>query len=149
MHLLAFAETIQLFPDGTLLLHVALILVMIYVLNRTLYKPLNKVIASRESSRGGHSNEAKDILKDVEAKESTYTREMLETRSKGYELIEKEQREAVAEREAKLTAAKTEVAQRFNAGKSELESQSTAAKEAISSEAQKIADSIAANILKA
>lgn len=149
MHLLAFAETIQLFPDGTLLLHVALILVMIYVLNRTLYKPLNRVIASRESSKGGRSSEAADILKDVESKESNYTREMLDTRSKGYELIEKEQKQAVAEREAKLASAKAEVADRFNAGRSELESQSTAAKDAISSEAQKIADSIAANILKA
>ena len=149
MHLLAFAETIQLFPDGTLFFHVALILVMIYVLNRTLYKPLNRVFASRESSKGGRSTEAHDILKDVEAKEANYTREMLDTRSKGYELIEQQQKQAVAEREQKLAAAKSEVAERFGSGRSELESQSAAARDAIGSEAQKIAESIAANILKA
>jgi F-type H+-transporting ATPase subunit b len=149
MHLLAFAETIQLFPDGTLLFHVALILVMIYVLNRTLYKPLNRVIASRESSKGGHSTEARDILKDVEEKEASYTREMLDTRSKGYELIEKEQKQAAAQRDAELADAKAEIARRFGAGRSELENQSAAARDAIGSEAQKIADSIAANILKA
>ena len=149
MYLLAFAETIQLFPDGTLLFHVALILVMIYVLNRTLYKPLNRVIASRESSKGGHSTEARDILKDVEEKEANYTREMLDTRSKGYELIENEQKQAVADREAKLAKAKAEVAERFGSGRSELESQSSAAREAIGTDAHKIAESIAANILKA
>src|SRR5688572_20594623 len=98
MHLLAFAETIQLFPDGTLFIHVALILLMIWVLNRTLYRPLNRIIESRDRSKGGRSTDAVDILKDVEAKEAAYTREMLETRSKGYELIEKEQKKSVAAR---------------------------------------------------
>ena len=149
MHLLAFAETIQLFPDGTLFIHVALILLMIWVLNRTLYRPLNRIIASRESSKGGHSSEARDILNDVEAKEATYTREMLDTRSKGYELIEKEQKNAAETREKQLNEAKAEVAERFTAGKTELESQSTAAHAAIGTDAQKIAETIAANILKA
>jgi F0F1-type ATP synthase membrane subunit b/b' len=149
MYLLAFAETIQLFPDGTLFIHVALILLMIWILNRTLYRPLNRVIESRERSKGGRSTDAVDILKDVEAKESTYTREMLETRTKGYELIETEQRKAVAEREQKLQEAKAAVSEKFTAGRTELESQSAAAHAAISTDAQKIAESIAANILKA
>ena len=149
MHLLAFAETIQLFPDGTLFIHVALILLMIWVLNRTLYRPLNRIIASRESSKGGHSSEARDILNDVETKEAAYTREMLDTRSKGYELIEKEQKKAAEAREKKLSEAKTEVAEKFTAGKTELESQSAAAQAAIGTDAQKLADTIAANILKA
>jgi F0F1-type ATP synthase membrane subunit b/b' len=149
MHLLAFAETIQLFPDGTLFIHVALILLMIWILNRTLYRPLNRVIESRERSKGGRSTDAVDILKDVEAKETTYAREMLETRSRGYELIETEQRKAVAEREQKLTEAKAAVAEKFTAGRTELENQSAAAHDAISTDAHKIAESIAANILKA
>jgi F-type H+-transporting ATPase subunit b len=148
MYLLAFAETIQLFPDGTLFIHVALILLMIWVLNRTLYKPLNRIIESRERSKGGRSTDAVDILKDVDAKEATYTREMLETRSKGYELIEKEQKKAVAAREKKIAEAKSEVAEKFTAGKTELENQSAEAHAAISIEAQKLAESIAANILK-
>jgi F-type H+-transporting ATPase subunit b len=148
MHLLAFAETIQLFPDGTLFIHVAMILLMIWVLNRTLYKPLNRVIETREKSKGGHSSEAQDILKDVDTKETLYTREMLDTRAKGYELIEKEQKKAVTAREQKLGEAKAEVEQRFTLGKAELESQSAEAHAAIATDAQKMADAIAANILK-
>jgi F0F1-type ATP synthase membrane subunit b/b' len=46
---LGFAEnSIQLVPDGTLILHVIIILVMVYVLNATLYKPINKILESRE-----------------------------------------------------------------------------------------------------
>ena len=149
MHLLLFAETIQLFPDGTLFIHVALILIMIWVLNRTLYRPINKVIESREKNKGGHSSEAVGILKDVDAKEARYTSEMLDTRSKGYELIEKEQKKAVAAREQKLGEAKTEVAEKFETGKAELAKQAAEAHAAIGANAEKMADKIAASILKA
>ena len=73
---------------------------------------------------------------------------MLDTRSKGYELIEKEQKKAAAAREEKLAAAKAETAEKFNAGKSELEKQKADAQAAIGAEAEKIADRITANILK-
>lgn len=149
MHLLLFFEAIQLFPDGTLFIHVALILLMIWVLNRTLYRPINKVIASREKSKGGHSSEAEAILADVAAKESRYSQEMLDTRSKGYSLIEKEQKKAVAAREKRLGEAKSEVAEKLSTGKTELEKHADDARKTIGFEAEKIADKIAANILNA
>lgn len=148
MYLLLFAETIQLFPDGTLFIHVALILLMIWVLNRTLYKPINRVIASRERSKGGRSSEAADILKDVDAKEARYGKEMLDARSAGYELIEKEQKKAVAAREKKLIEAKAEIAGNFESGKAELEKRAGEARSTIGAEAEQIADKIAANILR-
>jgi len=148
MHLLAFAETIQLFPDGTLFIHVALILIMIWVLNRTLYRPINKVIESREKNKGGHSSEAVSILKDVDEKETRYTREMLDTRSKGYELIEKEQKKAADAHDKKLEDVKAEIAEKFGRGKAEIEKQTAEARSAMGVDAEKIADSIAANILK-
>ncbi len=147
MHLLAF-QTVQLFPDGTIFIHVALILLMIWVLNRTLYKPINRIIELREKSKGGRSSEAVDILKEVEAKETQYTKAMLDARSAGYELIEKEQRQAVATREKQLGDAKAEVAGKFDTGKAELEKNSADARLAIGFEAEKIADTIAANILR-
>ena len=148
MHLLLFAETIQLFPDGTLFLHIAMILAMIWILNRTLYRPINRIIESREKNKGGHSSEAETILKDVEEKETRYSREMLDTRSKGYELIEKEQKKAAADRAKKLGEVKAEVAGKFEAGKAELEKQAAEAHAALGTKAEKIADRIAANILK-
>ena len=148
MHLLAFAESIQLFPDGTLFIHVGLILLMIWVLNRTLYRPLNRLMEAREKHRGGFKSEAAQILNDVENKEAEYTREMLDTRAKGYELIEKEQKKAAAAREQKLAEAKAEAAAKLDSGKAELETQSAAARASIGEDANKLADSIAASILK-
>lgn len=148
MHLLALAETIQLFPDGTLFIHVGLILVMIWVLNRTLYRPINRVLEAREKNKGGHSSEAVTLLKDVDEKETRYNREMLETRSKGYELIEKEQKAATDARDKQLSDVKAEVAASLDSGKVELAKQAGDAQAAIRTDAEKIADSIAASILK-
>jgi F-type H+-transporting ATPase subunit b len=148
MYLLAFAESIQLVPDGTLFVHVTLILVMIWVLNRTLYRPINKIIESRDMSKGGKSGEAVKILADVTEKESRYNRELFEARSSGYELIEAEQKQAAAERDRTLTTVKTETAERVGTGKAELEKQRLEARANLTSDAEKIADSIAATILR-
>ena len=62
---LGFAEnSIQLVPDGTLILHVLIILVMVYVLNATLYKPINRILEAREKQTKGRLTEAQEILKD-------------------------------------------------------------------------------------
>jgi F-type H+-transporting ATPase subunit b len=148
MHLLAFAESIQLFPDGTIFIHIALILFMIWVLNRTLFKPINTVLAARDKHKAGEGGEAGAILKSVNEKETVYSREMLDTRSKGYEMIEKEQAKATAERDAKLGEVKTEVAGMVDTGKAELAKQTAEARASIGADAEKIADSIAASILK-
>ena len=147
MSLLAFAETIQLFPDGSLFIHIALILLMIWILNRTLFRPINRVIESREKNKGGHSGEAVQILKDVGAKEARYNQEMLDARSKGYELIEKENQKMAAARDQTLSGAKAELAEKFASEKGELERQKAEARVAIGTEAEKMAEKITSNIL--
>ncbi len=148
MHLLLFAESIQLFPDGTIFIHVAMILAMIWILNRTLFRPINRVLESREKNKGGRSGEAVTILKDVSEKELRYNSEMLDTRSKGYEIIEKEQKKANEAREKQLGEVKAETAEALDKGKAEIEKQSAEAHASIGADAEKIAASIAESILK-
>ena len=148
MHLFLFAETIQLFPDGTIFIHIAMILGMIWLLNRTLYRPINNIIQAREKQKGGHSLEADEIIKNAGNKESQYAKEMLDARSAGYELIENEQKKAADERDEKIVAAKAEIAGKFEAERSEIERQTGEVRTAIGSEAEKMADKIAASILK-
>lgn len=148
MHLLLAAESIQLFPDGTIFLHIAILLGMIWVLNRTLYRPINRVLEAREKNKGGLGGEAAEILSKVDEKESKYSREMLEARSKAYEMIEKEQSEASEERANKLAAAKAETAQKLESQKSEIAEQAAAARSEIGKNADQMADRIATSILK-
>ncbi len=145
MHLIA---QIQLFPDGTLFIHIALILLMIFILNRTLYRPINRVLEGRVKNKGSYFGEAEEILKKVDEKESRYAKEMLDARTAGYELIEKEQKAATAAREAKLAETKEQVADRLASGRADIEQQVAAARASIETEADVLADRITSGILK-
>lgn len=150
MVLLAFAEqSIQLFPDGTLFIHIALILLMIWVLNRTFFRPINRVIESREKHKGGHGSEAEAILADASERQAKYTQELLAARSTGYELIEKERTAAIDARQRKIADARSATAEVLASRKDQISEQSAAAKAVIAKEAEVMAEKISSNILKA
>jgi F0F1-type ATP synthase membrane subunit b/b' len=148
MYLLAFAESIQLFPDGTIFIHIALVLAMIWILNRTFFRPINRVIQQREKQRFGDGGEAAEIVKDVVGKEAMYDNELLDARSKGYELIEKQQKKASAARDKRMKTAKAAIAEKLDTGRTEIHTQTEAARAELSAEAARMADKIAAGILK-
>lgn len=148
MFLLAFAESIQLFPDGTIFIHIALILLMIWVLNRTFFRPINKVIESREKHKGGRGGEAEAILRDVFDKEAKANKAMLAARSEGYELIERERSAAIELRTKQIADAKAETSRTLASEKQSLAQQADAARAAIETEAETLSDRIAANVLK-
>ena len=149
MFLLAFAESIQLFPDGTLFIHISLILIMIWVLNRTFFRPINRVIESREKSRGSHGSEAEAILASVSEKQAKYDQELLAARSEGYELIERERSAAIEARQRKIAEAKAQTAEALTSGKSQIEQEAAQAKAVLATEAEAMAERISSNILKA
>lgn len=136
-------------PDGTLLIHVTLILVMIWILNRTFFRPINRIIESREKNKGGRSIEAEEIMRDVESKREKYDLAMRDARTKGYEIIEKERSKAIKKKDEKIVAVKQAVATSFAQETAELEQQTADARATIKTEAEKLADKISANILKA
>lgn len=148
MAILAFAG-VQLVPDGTLLIHIALILLMIWILNRTFFRPINKVLESRERNSGGRSSEAQEILNQVRDKNAVFDSEIRDTRNEGYSLIEKQRSKAVAKKQKKVEAVKEEVAALLTTEKEAIAQQAAEAKKDITTQASKMAEKISANILKA
>ncbi|MGB7069347.1 MAG: hypothetical protein WBD22_07615 [Pyrinomonadaceae bacterium] len=147
MYFLAFAESIQLVPDGSIFIHIGLILLMIWVLNRTFFRPINRLIESREKHMSG-DGEAADILRDVNEKESRFDREMRDARSQGYELIEKEHIAAIAAGNEKLGSARTTAAETLTSEKARLEKEAETARAAIAADASTMGDKIASSILR-
>ena len=145
--ILAF-QSVELVPNGYLFLHIAMILLMIYILNRTFFRPINRILESRERNKGGHSSEADEILKSVEEKKLKYDAVMLEARSKGYELIEKERSEAILAKQTTINSVKEEVALTTAKEREELERQTNEARTMLAGEAEKMAEKISSNILK-
>jgi F-type H+-transporting ATPase subunit b len=148
MIFLCFAEnSIQLVPDGTLFLHIALILVMVFVLNATLFKPINRILEERERRTHGRSGEAHNILRSVEEKLSLYERTLREARTEGYRLMEQERATALRERQIKLDAVREEIGRSIAEQKDTLNAQVESARETLKAESVQIAAEIGAHIL--
>lgn len=148
MIFLAFAEnSIQLVPDGTLFLHIAIILIMVFVLNNTLYKPINRILEERERRTRGRSSEAQDILQRVDEAATKYERSLRDARAEGYRLMERERAEAMSERQAKLNALREEVTQTIATEKDLIRNQAEEARQTLTADARNIAVEIGSQIL--
>lgn len=145
---LGFAEnSIQLVPDGTLILHVILILIMVYVLNATLYKPINQILASREKRTRGRLTEAQEILRKVESQLAQYERSLRQARSEAYALAEAERSEAMKERQQKLNEMRERLAQSVAAEKQTIQAQADEARATLATESHRIAFEIGSRVL--
>jgi len=140
-------NSIQLVPDGTLFLHIAIIVFMIYVLNATLFRPVNRVLAERERRTRGGTGEAQDILQRVANSMNRYERSLRDARTEGYRLLEQERAKALLERQNQLNSLRTEIEASTEEQKSLLRTQSEQARASLEDDARKIASDISRQIL--
>ena len=134
---------IQLVPDGTLLLHLLLVVVMVFVLNRTLLKPINDILAEREKQIASRLKEAEAMAAETDEKLRRYNSALRDARAEGYRLLEKERAGALKEKDEKVRQYREEVSknvatqveqtrQQEQKVRGELESQAVAVGELIS-----------------
>lgn len=147
MIFLGFAENPVLVPDGTIFLHIIIILVMVFVLNATLFRPINRILEERERRTRGRSGEAKGIIQQVEEKLASYERALREARSEGYRLMEQERAEAMRERQLKVDAVREEVSRMIEEEKRVIQSQAEEARSTLMRDAGAIATEISSQIL--
>ena len=146
---LALAEgSIQLVPDGTVFLHIAIIILMVYVLNATLFRPINRILAERERIARSGKGAAHDILKQVEANLTRYEEGLRAARAEGYRLLEQERTEALNARQAQLAQVREEAERQIAAERDAIRAQSEAARATLARDAQRIAAEIGTQILQ-
>ena len=145
---LGFAEnSIQLVPDGTLLLHVLIILVMVYVLNATLFKPINSILAAREKRTRGRLTEAQEILANVSERLTEYERALRQARTEAYAFAEHERAGAMTERQKHLDDMRVKLAESTAAQKEAIHRQAEEARASLEIEARGIAIEIGSRVL--
>jgi F-type H+-transporting ATPase subunit b len=146
--LFGFAEgSIQLVPDGTLLFHLVLIIVMVALLNATLLKPINRILEERDRLTKGRLSEAQVTLQNVNEKLLSYERRLREARAEGYSLLERERAAISEERQRKLTEVKSEMASLLSTEKEKLKVEGEQVKGKLALEARSIAMEIGRQIL--
>lgn len=149
MILFGFAEnSIQLVPDGTLFLHIAIILLMVFVLNALLFKPVNSALDRRRQNTKGRSQEAHDTLLSIEEKLSEYERSLRAARAEGYALMEEQRAEAVRERQTRLGAIREEVNRSIEEEKQNISLQAERARDVLGQDARRTAAEISERVLR-
>jgi len=145
---LGFAEnSIQLVPDGTLFLHVLIILVMVYVLNATLFRPINRILEAREKRTRGRLTEAQEILGNVSEKLAEYERALRAARTEAYALAERERAAAMQERQKAIDEMRAQLAASTAAEKEAIKGQAEAARTTLEADARRIAGEIGSRVL--
>ena len=146
--MLAFAESIQLIPDGTLLIHIVIIISMVFVLNRLLFKPVLRTLSDREARTHGRTDEARETIRKVGENLSRYENSLRQARAEGYSLLEQQQSVANGERQRKVAEVRREAEEQLGQEKSEIQSQAERARATLLGEAERVAADIKAQVLR-
>jgi F-type H+-transporting ATPase subunit b len=145
---LALAEnSIQLVPDGTLFLHIILIILMVFILNLTLFRPINRILEERERQTRGRTSDAQQIFKQIESDLGRYEQSLRGARTKGYHLLEHQRMEALQERQVSLRLLREELEASSDQQKSSIYAQAAQARLMLEEDSRKVATEISQHIL--
>ena len=134
--------------DGSFLFIFFSILLLIYVLNRTLFKPINQVLDERERLGAGRISEARRMLGEYEERLKRYESRLRDARGEAYQRLEAERRKATLERQRMIAEVKAETTARIDAAKHEIAEQAVGAKKNLEKEARAMAATISSQILR-
>lgn len=144
---LALAESV-LSIDGSFLFIFISILLLIFILNRTLYKPINQVLDERERLGVGRIAEARQMLAEYEERLKRYESQLREARGEAYQRLEAGRREAALARQRMIAEVKAETSAQIEAAKEEIAKQAAEAKRSLENEARAMATTISSQILR-
>jgi F0F1-type ATP synthase membrane subunit b/b' len=140
--------SIQLVPDGTLLLHLLMIGVMVFVLNRTLLKPINQILAEREKQIAGRLKEAEELASETQEKRQRYNDGLRGARADGYKLLERERAHGMKEKEEKLRQYREQMSKEVAAQVETTRQQEQTVKGELEAQAATIGSLISSQILR-
>ena len=140
--------SIQLVPDGTLLLHLLMVVVMVVVLNRTLLKPINQILAEREKQIAGRLKEAEAMASETQEKLKRYNDALREARADGYKILETERAQAIKGKEEKLRQYRDQMSKEVAAQVATTRQQEEAVKGELEGQAATIGNLISSQILR-
>lgn len=148
MHFVLAESSIQLVPDATLLLHLLMIAVMVFILNRTLLKPVNRILSEREKEIQGGLSAAQALSAERAAKVQDYDRALRDARGEGYRLLEKERAQAISEKEQSVRAAREAIHEKVSNAIDSTRAQQTKVTTELEAQARSLGDEISKQILR-
>ena len=139
---------IQLVPDGTLLLHLLMVAIMVFILNRTLLKPMNRILAERERQIQGRLKEAQALAAETEQKRKKYNDALHAARVDGYKLLEKERTDGLKEKDEKVRLYREQASREVAAQIDNIKRQEQSVKQELETQAASISSLISDQVLR-
>lgn len=131
----------------TLLSVAAAVVLLVFILERYLFRPLNDILETRRR----RSEEARRELEEAQATQTArleeIERRLSEARREAYEIREAGQRAGRERRDAQLEEARQEAQEMLQAAREEIEEELESAKDSLEGEAERLADMIAERLL--
>ncbi len=147
MFLALAGDSIQLVPDGTLFFHILLIILMVFILNATLFRPINRILKEREEQTLGRSNETRAILQRIDASLRNYEQSLRKARAEGYSLLESYRAEALRQRQSVMNSLREELQSSTAEEKRLIQGQVDQARASLGDESHRIASEISRQVL--
>jgi len=140
--------SIQLVPDATLLVHLLMVVVMVFILNHTLLKPINRILAEREKQIAGRLQEAQSLAAETEQKLKQYNDALHAARVEGYKLLEKERADALKDKDEKVKLYREQTSREVATQIDSIKRQEQSVKQELESQAASISSLISAQVLR-
>ena len=134
-------------PDGSLVFVLILFIILVFVLNRILFRPIGRVLDERQTLTEGATNEARAARRTYDSRLAEYEATIRQARAESYKRSEQERASAVEERRQLIDEAKLHAHQQIERAKQEIEEQVVLARAALESESRQIAERISRTVL--
>ena len=133
--------------NPTLLIQLAIFLVLMFLLNRILFRPMVRVLEERHARTAGRREKAAQLDAEAESMLATYQARIQEARTEADRARMALVREGQAERQKLLDAATAEAEKTVAAIRARVRSEAAEARKGLQQEADRLADAAAARIL--
>lgn len=134
-------------PDPSLIFIFILFIILTFILNRLLFKPIGNVLDQRQRLTEGAKNEARSSLRLSQARALEYEDALRQARAESFQFLQKKRAVAMEERARLLTEAREQAAHEIENAKSEIARQADQARLTLEREAATIAASISQAVL--
>lgn len=133
--------------DGTLILQIANFLVLLFILNLILFKPIRKILSQREEEMNSRRKTIDDYEGRAEKSEKDIEEGKVHARKEGYSAKEALKNQGLQEEKGILQEAGASVEQKLDAARKEIEAKVAAAKEALEGQIAGFSEELAQKIL--
>jgi F-type H+-transporting ATPase subunit b len=143
----AFAAGITVIPNWTTLIQAANFIILIFILNIVLYRPIRNILIQRKEKIEGLEQGVENATGDLSEKEATYASGIREARKKGMQAKDALIDEATEEEKKVIDKINADALAELNTVKARVAEEADAARDALLKEVDTFASDIGAKIL--